>query len=259
MPYNNIYYEYDGKTYRIVKDDDIHHHLLSTITDEGKLIQWKHKTKQTIVKRIKERSLLKSIPETYTIQNVLGFLQTVFQTKTEAKYFLTIIGDCLLKKNTDNLLYFVSSNTKKLITMIDSIGYVTTGNSIMSNFITKYHDSHKISSYRLIKTNEGSNALAYDIVKNVLNNIGIDLLCVASHYSEQYTNSENYLKTKADDVIKDYVLYFVDKQLENIVDGFIEQCIENVSSETSISWKNMHYIWKLYLTSVNIPNMVNHI
>jgi hypothetical protein len=64
------------------------------------------------------------------------------------------------------------------------------------------------------------------------------------------------LKTKADDVIKDYVLYFVDKQLENIVDGFIEQCIENVSSETSISWKNMHYIWKLYLTSVNIPNMV---
>lgn len=256
MPYNNIYYEYDGKTYRIVKDDDIHHHLLSTITDEGKLIQWKHKTKQTIVKRIKERSLLKSIPETYTIQNVLGFLQTVFQTKTEAKYFLTIIGDCLLKKNTDNLLYFVSSNTKKLITMIDSIGYVTTGNSIMSNFITKYHDSHKITSYRLIKTNEGSNALAYDIIKDVLNNIGIDLLCVASHYSEQYTNSENYLKTKADDVIKDYVLYFVDKQLENIVDVFIEQCIEKVCSETSISWKNMHYIWKLYLTSVNIPNMV---
>ena len=48
MPYNNIYYEYDGKTYKIVKDDDIHHNLLSTITDEGKLIQWKHKTKQNI-------------------------------------------------------------------------------------------------------------------------------------------------------------------------------------------------------------------
>ena len=25
MPYNNIYYEYDGKTYKIIKDDDIHH------------------------------------------------------------------------------------------------------------------------------------------------------------------------------------------------------------------------------------------
>ena len=60
MPYNNLYYEYDGKTYRIVKDDDIHHHLLSTITDEGKLIQWKHKTKLNIIKKIKERNLLKS-------------------------------------------------------------------------------------------------------------------------------------------------------------------------------------------------------
>jgi len=255
MPYNNIYYEYDGKTYKIIKDDDIHHHLLSTITDEGKLIQWKHKTKQNIVKKIKERSLLKSIPETYTIQNVLGFLQSIFQTTAESEYFLTIIGDCLLKKNTDNLLYFVSSNTKKLISLIDSIGYITAGTSIMSNFITKYHDSHKINSYRLIKTNEGS-ALTYEVVKNILNNIGIDLLCVASHYSEQYTNSENYLKNNTVDCVKEYISYFVNNQLENIVDDFIKNCIETDYSETNISWKNMHYIWKLYLTSINIPNMV---
>jgi hypothetical protein len=65
MPYNNLYYEYDGKTYEIVKDDDIHHRLLSTITDEGKLISWKHKTKMNMIKTIKERTLLKSVPETY--------------------------------------------------------------------------------------------------------------------------------------------------------------------------------------------------
>jgi hypothetical protein len=258
MPYNNIYYEYDGKTYKIIKEDDIHHHLLSTITDEGKLIQWKHKTKQSILKKIKESSLFKSIPETYTIQNVLGFLQTIFQTKTEAKYFLTIIGDCILKKNTDNLLYFVSSHSKKIITLIDSIAYITTGNSIMNNFITKYHDTHKLNYYRLIKTNETSNSISYDYIKNVLNNIGIDFLCVATHYSEQYTNADNYLKTKTDDNIKNYVLYFVQNPLEKIVDEFIGQCIEPVnSSDTSnISWKNMHYIWKLYLTSINIPNMI---
>ena len=27
MPYNNIFYEYDGKTYGIIKEDDIHHNL----------------------------------------------------------------------------------------------------------------------------------------------------------------------------------------------------------------------------------------
>jgi hypothetical protein len=42
MPYNTIYYEYDGNTYKIIKEDDIHHHLLSTITDEVKLMAWKH-------------------------------------------------------------------------------------------------------------------------------------------------------------------------------------------------------------------------
>ena len=253
MPYNNIYYEYDGKSYRIVKDDDIHHNLLSTITDEGKLIQWKHKTKLTIIKHIKERLLLKSTPETYTIQNVLGFLQTIFETKSDAKYFLTIIGDSILKKNTDNLLYFVSSNAKKLITMIDAICYVTTGNSIMNNFITKYHDSHKISSYRLIKMNDTSNSFSYEIVKDVLNNIGIDILCVASHYSERYTNADNYLKTKTDDT---FAQYFVYNSVEKIVNDFVSQCIEPVNAESNINWKNMHYVWKLYLTSINIPNMI---
>ena len=260
MPYNSIYYEYDGKTYKIIKDDDIHYQLLSTITDEGKLIQWKHKTKQNIIKQIKERSLFKSTPETYTIQNVLGFLQTIFQTKTEAKYFLTIIGDCILKKNNDNLLYFVSPNLKRFITLIDSIVYITTGNSIMNNFITKYHDTHKLNLYRLIKTNEATNALSSDIVKDVLNNIGIDLLCVASHYSERYISADNYftsLQNTKDEVdIKNHVLYFAQNSLQTIVNEFINQCIIVVSSESEITWKNMHYIWKLYLSTVNIPNMI---
>jgi hypothetical protein len=256
MPYNNIYYEYDGKTYKIVKDDDIHHTLLSTITDEGKLIQWKHKTKQNIIKKIKDRSLFRSTPETYTIQNVLSFLQTIFHSKIEAKYFLTLIGDCILKKNTDSLLYFVSSNVKKLVIMIDAIGYITTGNSIMNNFITKYHESHKITSYRLIKTSVSDNSFSYDIIKDILNHIGIDLLCVAAHYSDRYNNSDTYLKMKADETIKNYVLYFLQNSLEKIVDEFMVQCIEKVAVESTITWKNMHYIWKLYLTNMNIPNMI---
>lgn len=253
MPYNNIYYEYDGMTFKIIKDDDIHYQLLSTITDEGKLIQWKHKTKQNIIKKIKDRSLFKATPETYTIQNVLGFLQTIFQTKTEAKYFLTIIGDCILKKNVDNLLYFVSSNLKKTITLIDSIVYVTTGNTIMSNFITKYHDSHNLELYRLIRER---NVLSNDITKEILNNIGIDLLCVSAHYSERYLNADNYLNTKCDNDIKNYVLYFLQNSSENIINCFISQCIEKVAIDTNVSWKSVAYIWKLYLASLNLPNMI---
>ena len=272
MPYNNIYYVYDGKTYSIIKDDDIHHHLLSTITDEGKLMAWKHKTKQTIIKQIKDRSLFKSVPETYTIQNVLGFLETIFETRTEAKYFLTVIGDCVLKKNTNTSqsMYFINANIKKLVLLIDSIAYVTTGNSIMNNFISKYHDSHNITNYRLIKTNE--NTLSHDLIKDALNKIGIDLLCIAAHYSDRYTNSDNYLLTKADEQVKNYSQFFCQNTTDKIVDNFIKQCIsvKQVFTQTEpnqtnnsnniitnkLSWKNMHYIWKLYLSSINIPNML---
>jgi hypothetical protein len=269
MPYNNLFYEYDGKTYKIVKEDDIHHHLLSTITDEGKLIAWKHKTKQNILKQIKDRSLFKSVPETYTIQNVLGFLNTIFETKTEAKYFLTVIGDCILKKNVgpECNLFFINSNIKKLISFIDSIAYITTGNSIMSNFISKYHETHNLLGYRLIKTNDNFNSIATDLIKDVLNKIGIDLLSVAAHYSERYGSSDQFLiNLPNEDPIKEYIMFFSLNTTNKIVDQFVSQCIEQVSTNTlnnsnatniyNLSWKNMHYIWKLYLSSINVPNMM---
>ena len=261
MPYNNLYYEYDGKTYEIVKDDDIHHRLLSTITDEGKLISWKHKTKMNMIKTIKERSLLKSVPETYTIQTVLGFLNTIFETKSETKYFLTVIGDCILKKNLTNLLFFVNSNTKKLVSFIDSIAYVTTGNTIINNFISKHHETHNLMSYRLIKTN--NNVISSEILKEILNKIGIDLLCVAAHYSDRYSNSDNYLNMNLS-IESDATLFFTKNNVNTIIDNFLVQCIEPVTtnelldsvSKYNLTWKNMHYIWKQYLSSINVPNML---
>ena len=93
-----------------------------------------------------------------------------------------------------------------------------------------------------------------------MNNIGIDLFCVATHYSERYSSADNYLNTKDEDAIKNYVLYFVQNSLHTIVGNFIGHCIESVESDdvnhSEISWKNMHYIWKIYLSSLNIPNMI---
>jgi hypothetical protein len=98
--------------------------------------------------------------------------------------------------------------------------------------------------------------LSLDIVKEVFNNVGINLFCVATHYSERYGNADNYLSTIDEDDIKNYVLFFEKKSLHvTIINEFIGQCIE-FSSESDINWKNMHYIWKLYLSSLNIPNMI---
>ena len=50
LPNNCLYYVYNGLDYYIVKEDDIIHQLLSTISKDRVLLQWKHKTKFNIIK-----------------------------------------------------------------------------------------------------------------------------------------------------------------------------------------------------------------
>ena len=116
---NNFFYEYDGQKYLIIKEDDIIHKLLSTISKDKILMQWKYKTKQNILKQIKDRNLFTSIPETDTIQNVLNSLYpSFFVSKNEAKYFLTILGDNILKKNSQ-LIFLVNPTLKTFLYEID--------------------------------------------------------------------------------------------------------------------------------------------
>ena len=252
-PYNNKYYEYDGKKYYIIDEDVIQYKLLSSITNNQVLFQWKHKTKINILKKIKNISLFSSIPETYTIQNILSFLQLFFMTDEESIYFLCVLGDCILKKN-NNLLYFIKPNAKNLISDIDYIIYITLGYSISNNFIVKYHNTHDMNNYRLIKTKTTSSK---EFVKNTINDIGLDLMCVATYYSNFYENSDNYI-SKLDENISNYILFFIKNTQEQIVNNFIENYIE-IEDETSsniISWKNMHYIWKIYLHNIKIPTFL---
>jgi hypothetical protein len=251
VPYNGgTFYEYDGECYKIIQEDDIHYKLLSTITNDEKLNQWKHKSKNYIIQKIKKRSLLNSTPETFTIQKVISFFNTYFKNKTEIKYFLTVLGDCFLKKNKSNI-YFVSSNFKNCISLIDSIFYSISGSYILSNFATKCHDSNNLENYKIINTREND----IKIVKNIIFDMGIDIICVSTHYSERYGDSNTYLASKKDDLT--LVNFFSKNTLEDIITNFTRQCIEFTSNSCDeITWKDMHYIWKSYLASINVPNMV---
>ena len=127
-----------------------------------------------------------------------------------------------------------------------------------------YHETHNLLGYRLIKTNENFNSIATDLIKDVLNKIGIDLISVAAHYSERYGSSDQFLITlPKEDPIKEYIMFFSLNTTNKIVDQFVSQCIEQVTTNHSnstntynLSWKNIHYIWKLYLSSINVPNMM---
>lgn len=252
---NGYFYEYDGKNYSIVKEDDIIHKLLSSISKERVLLDWKHKTKLNVIKLIKERSLYNSIPETDTIQNVLHLLYpAIFSCKNQAKHFLTIIGDNILKKNT-NLLFFINQNMKKLCIDLDSVAYLSIGNTNTThNFVTKYHENNSYENYRLLKMND---TYSHDTWKEQLKKIGLDLLCVAIHYSKRYENSDKFLENKSDEDFKNFAFYLRSNSQQKIIEGFCEKYLNKVDDNNStIHWKNLHFIWKQFLSSNYLPSMI---
>jgi hypothetical protein len=254
LPSNNFFYEYNGKNYFIVKEDDIIHKLLSNISKDRVLLQWKHKTKINIVKQIKERNLFCSIPETDTIQNVLNILYpSIFTTKNSAKYFLNIIGDNIFKKN-QNLIFLVSSKMKKILCELENITSNTIGyNNTTFNFMTKYHENHSYDNCRLIKINEN---FSNNIWRDILKKVGLNLLCVAAHYSKRYENSDKFIENKSDEELKLYTYYLKQSNPNNIVNDFCNKYITETSSDIKIEWKNLHFIWKQFLSSLNLPNII---
>ena len=255
LPYNNEFYEYNGKKYLIVKEDDIIHKLLSRISKDRVLLQWKHKTKVNIIKQIKERSLFSSIPETDTIQTVLKVLYpSIFSTKNAAKYFLTIIGDNILKKN-GHLIFLVGSQMKKLLQEVDNIALLSicTSNTT-NNFMTKYHENHSFENCRLIKLNEN---YKHDVWRDIVKKIGLDLLCVSVHYSKRYENSDKFIENNSEEEYKNYVYYIKNTTHHDIVTDFCNKYIIHTSDNNNkIEWKNLHFIWKQFLSGLSLPNMI---
>lgn len=248
------FYEYDNQNYTIINEDDIIYKLLSTISRERILMQWKYKTKFNIIRLIKERSLFSSIPDTATIQMVLNVLNpSFFTSKTQTKYFLTIIGDAILKKN-QNLIFLVNSKTKKLINEICNIAHFSISNTTISNnFITKHHETHLYDNYRLLKIND---SFSFELWKDVILKIGLNLLCLATHYSNRYGNSDIFIEnSSSDEEFKLYVFYLKNNNQSKIIETFCASYVQVVNSENAlkIEWKKMHFIWKQFLHQNSLP------
>jgi len=272
LPSTEKFFYYDGIHYQIYNEDDILYNVLSSISKERNLLSWKQQTKVYIMKRIKKNSLLKSIPESETIQFVLDSLYPAFFShKIEAKYFLTILGDNILKKNT-HLIHFIDSKSKKFLRELNILTQSTIGQSVSQTFKYKYHEQHEYKDCRLVKIN--------DCIKSestwvpILNQCFLDLMCVACHYSIRFSNSDDVvLKHYRESRLIDSIFYLRDVDPEQLTDKFIEEylqfsntgscvvvknliTIENQAVQTratQITWKNMQYLWKHFLESKNLP------
>lgn len=264
------YFFYDGIQYQIISEDDILHKVLSTISNGRNLMSWKQRTKINIMKRIRENSLIQTIPESETIQAVLDALcPSIFATRNEAKYFLTILGDNIRRKNT-NLIHYIPQTAKNFLRELNSASQFVLGVSLFQTFKHKFHE-HTYSECRLVNIN--------DIVKqdnswsNLISQHALDIICVACHYSSRYESSDDYLLKHSHDMdLTMSACYLKDKSQVDIVDRFITSYLDihknsvdvatvNIIDTqsirgTQITWKNMQYLWKHYLDMCGLPSVM---
>jgi hypothetical protein len=253
IPSTEKFIFYDGHCYKEITEDYVLYTILNTISQERnpKLMSWKHKTKVTLLKRIKENKLTKTIPESETIQNVLNtFIGNLFDSKTETKYFLTILGDNILKKNT-NHIHFLSTNIcKSFIKEVNQTCVYYFGNQCTQTFKTKIHEKHyeyEMKDCRIMP-------VIHEFTLDRLETISIlDVLCVACHYSIRYGNADNYLLRDIE--LEQKVMKLTKTSLENIVDVFIQEyIIELEDKKIQMTWQNMYYLWKMFLDTHHYPS-----
>jgi len=254
-----LFFKYDGVHYSIYDEDNIHHEILKSITKGQTLMPVKHKIKSIIFKQIKDTLPMKYIPESTTIQYVMNHLYPIFNDKDSIKYFLTIIGDNILKKK-ENLIYIISPNFKNICNEILNESYNLLGiNHIFNAIKYKYYD-HNYSDCRLIMTHtSNSNNINTMYTYNVLDKLFykniLDFICVACHYSNRYGNADEFLLKCNNDKLREHALFLKTNNIDAITDDFVNISLEKCNG-TTIKWKNMLYLWKLYLDKKNIPNIV---
>ena len=78
--------------------------------------------------------------------------------------------------------------------------------------------------YRLLSMNDNFSS---DIWRSAIKQLGLDLLCVATHYSNRYENSENYISKCSDIQLRDYAMFLNLNGQQQIVEKFMNYSLEN--------------------------------
>ena len=258
--HSELFIHYDGKHYNGYSEDEILHKIHLLIVSEQSLMVWKHKIKNNIMKQVKEKSLFTAIPESETIQFVINSIYpSIFQSRNNAKYFLTIIGECIMSdkctindNETKKNIYITSPNMKILLDELAEQLDIYFGLSYpFHNIKYKYYD-HNYSLCRLIPFPKNSFSVPYNVSKYIF-----DFLCVSTHYLSRYGSSDHFLSQCGDTELLEYSHFMCKNTPDKIVDMFIDTTIKKCVSAT-INTKNILFIWKKFLEERNVPNIILH-
>ena len=249
----DTFIKYDGENYSFIEEDSIWIIILNDITENGILIDWKHKIKDILIEKIKKQSLFKTIPESSTVQYVINFFTpTLFSNKEDVKHFMTLIGDNILSKKID-LNYFVPIESKLFFDTLESMCQYNfnTKLGVTSTIRYRYRGEEYNKSRLIYFTKSIQNKSCWlSFLKDNLYN----LLVVCCYYSTSYINADNYVN-KRNDIFKKKIFYLQNNTKQDLINQFKEKMIiQEVNKNIHI--KDMFFLWKIYLKQQNLPNMI---
>lgn len=253
---SDIFIEYNGSQFKLVNESEILHRILTGLSKNKMLSVWKYKIKNMIVKKIKDTNMFDTIPESQTIQRVLSHIAPLLlQTKEEAKYFLSVIGDNILKKCQNNI-HLIDIKAKCFIKSLSD--------NLFCYFKNKYHIDttfkyawyeHPYQNCRVINFNGSiSNINCWNtFIKYHI----LDILAVAVHYSNRFENSDKYaISTMNHKSISD-ILILKNNTEEKIIQKFIDKNMVIVNNESAtMTIKEIHYLWKRFLSTNSLPSVI---
>ena len=249
---SNLFIFYDGVNYKMINEDDIWHTLLSDISLREELKPWKHKIKNSVIKKIKNTSIINSIPESCTIQNIIQhFTPVLFKTKSEVKYFLTLLGDNILSKNIKEIHFARSESKDFILTLSDHIQSFINNIFPCSTIKFKYQNQ-EYEKCRFIYFNDSIRIKS--CWESFLKSNTLNLIAVSTHYSRQFKNSElfiqEYCKSKN---VKKTICYISKMNNDYLIKLFSSEWLEESNDEGVITWVEMYYLWKSFIKSLNLP------
>jgi len=269
---SELYFTYNNQVrYSLINEDEIHHRILTDITSTSAThtnTKWsgasasmsKYKIKNRIIKSIQSRDILSSIPESRTIQNVIGLLYpALFRTRDHAKYFLTIIGDVILKKSAP-LIYFIPPPAKEFIKDLGGECYTLFGsiaNSFSTAFKFKYYE-HQYKDCRVVDIQIQTPTASLLRLSHMpeLKSAVVGLFCVAAHYSHRFGCADDFLRLHCKTPeVSAHAWFLRDRTDQQIIQDFMEYATEPTTIEHEISMTNMLYLWKMYLSEFRLPCM----
>lgn len=251
---NNTFVNYDGETFSLSSEDQISNRVVMMLSMDADLSCRKHKIKSTVIKRIRDRGTNFAVPSSQTIQSILKPLYpSIFETRNETKYFLTIIGDILNKKSLTNtvgldtdvnthsqsshtnsaLVYFAHHRIKAFIDfLVSGLTFLRPQSaSTLSNTFKYKFQNHSFANARVIRIQGCGNSLYYPNL-NV-----IDFFFVAQYYSNRYGSSEELLQQMSFANVAKHALILNRLENENnVVEWFTkETMLPNITLSNEIA------------------------